>query len=125
VGAETTEKEETMRSRLIRIGVVLAVLAVLAVGGTAWAVSSDDGDESVTGPAADRARAAALTHVENGTATAVERESEDGATWEVEVRRADGSTVDVLLDERYKLVALEGDSDTVDDDGSEGAEDDD
>jgi hypothetical protein len=39
----------------------------------------------------------------------VERDSEDGATWEVEVTRADGRTVDVRLDGDYRLVVVEAD----------------
>jgi len=104
-----------MRIRMLKIGFAIIVLAALAGGGVAWATAGDDGDETVTGAAADRARAAALAHVEGGTATAVERESENGAAWEVEVRRADGSTVDVLLDERYRLVLVEGDAEENDD----------
>ena len=40
----------------------------------------------------------------------VERDSEDGATWEVEVRKPDGSSVDVRLDASYRLVKVEADS---------------
>jgi hypothetical protein len=40
----------------------------------------------------------------------VERDSENGATWEVEVTTEQGRTVDVRLDERYRLVVIEGDS---------------
>ncbi len=45
-----------------------------------------------------------------GTANSVERDSENGATWEVEVTREDGTTVDVRLDEDYRVVVIEGDS---------------
>jgi hypothetical protein len=41
----------------------------------------------------------------------VEREGENGASWEVEVTKTDGKTVDVRLDEGYGLVVIEGDSD--------------
>ena len=50
-----------------------------------------------------------------GTANSVERDSENGATWEVEVRRTDGSTVDVRLDEAYGVVVIEGDQDSSND----------
>ena len=46
-----------------------------------------------------------------GTANSVERDGENGATWEVEVTKPDGATVDVRLDEDYGLVVIEGDSD--------------
>ena len=55
----------------------------------------------------------------SSTANAVERDSEDGATWEVEVTRADGSTVDVRLDEHLALVVVEGDSETPDSDDAD------
>ena len=61
-----------------------------------------------SGPAADRAREAALA-AHPGTANAVERDSEKGATWEVEITGTDGKTVDVRLDENYKVMAVEGD----------------
>ena len=46
----------------------------------------------------------------------MERDSENGATWEVEVRKPDGSTVDVRLDDSYKLVVEEDDSEGADTD---------
>ena len=72
--------------------------------------TGDDGDQNVTGSGADQATAAALEITNGGTANSVERDSENGATWEVEVTKPDGSTVDVRLDENYKLVVVEGDS---------------
>jgi len=107
-----------MRGRLIKIAAGLTLVAALAGGGVAWATAGDD-EESVTGPAADRARAAALRHVGAGRATGVERESEGGATWEVEVARADGSTVDVLLDAGYRVVGVEGDHEGGPDDDAD------
>jgi hypothetical protein len=87
-----------------------AVLA-LSAGGVGVAVAggeSGDAKEQVSGPGADRAREAALAHYP-GTANAVERDSENGATWEVEITGNDGKTVDVRLDENYKVVVVEGD----------------
>ena len=40
--------------------------------------------------------------------------SEKGATYEVEVRKADGTTVDVRLDAHYGLVAVDSDSEQAD-----------
>jgi hypothetical protein len=94
------------------IGGAVAAIAV-AGAGTAIAVSGggdDDGEPQATGAGADRARAAALELTRGGTANAVERDSENGATWEVEVTKPDGETVDVRLDERYRLVVIESDS---------------
>jgi hypothetical protein len=94
-----------------KLAIAVGVVAVAAGGGAyAWAGAGDDGDVNVTGPGADRARQAALAHLGGGTANAVERDSEDGATWEVEVTKSSGSTVDVRLDGNYEVVVVEGDS---------------
>ncbi|MBI5104419.1 MAG: PepSY domain-containing protein [Solirubrobacterales bacterium] len=88
-----------------------AALAMAAGGaGVAGAVGGDDGDEKASGPDAARAKAAALRLVPGGVANAVERDSEKGATWEVEVRKPDGSTVDVRLDADLRQVAIDADA---------------
>jgi hypothetical protein len=96
------------RKHLVIGGTVLA----LSVGGAGAAVAAGGGDDEghATGPGADQARAAALEITHGGTANAVERDSENGATWEVEVTKTDGKTVDVRLDQKYQLVVVEGDS---------------
>ena len=94
------------RTALAAAGVGLAAAA--AAGGVATA-SSDDGDVTVTGRQADLATKAALEATHGGTANSVERDSENGATWEVEVTGTDGKTVDVRLDANYKVVTIEGD----------------
>jgi hypothetical protein len=58
----------------------------------------NDAAEQVRGSRADRATAAALETTGGGRANSVERDSENGATWEVEVTKRDGTTVDVRLD---------------------------
>jgi uncharacterized membrane protein YkoI len=68
------------------------------------------GDRQATGSRAKQAKAAALRTTGGGTANAVERDSENGATWEVEVTKPDGTTVDVRLDRNYNLVVIEADS---------------
>jgi hypothetical protein len=106
-----------MSRRLITIAAVAAVGVVLALGAAAWAVAGGGDDEGpgATGPAADRAKAAALAVTGGGTANEVERDSEGGATWEVEVTKPNGATVEVLLDANYKLVSAQGDSENGDD----------
>ena len=99
-----------MRKRTALLAAGLGALAVVGVGGGVAVASNDDGEAHVTGADADRATAAALRYTHGGTANTVERDSEDGATWEVEVERRDGSTVDVRLDEQFRLVGVEGDS---------------
>lgn len=112
-----------MRARLIKFGLPVVVLAALGGGGVAWATAGGD-DELVTGPEADRARAAAVKHVGGGRVTGVERESEEGAVWEVEIARPDGSTVEVQLDASYGVVGAGAEEDK-DDDDSDGNEADD
>jgi hypothetical protein len=59
------------------------------------------------GSGADKPRAAKL--VPRGTANAVERDGERGATWEVEVKRG-RLDVDIRLDANYQLVVIDPDS---------------
>ena len=105
--------------RWLKLLAGVGAVSMLALGGAAIARGTgafDDGDESVTGAQADRSRAAALDITGGGTANAVERDSEAGATWEVEVTRKDGSTVDVRLDDSFRLVTIDGDSEAPDSD---------
>jgi len=103
----------------------VAVAATLGLGGGAYVYASgDEGETSVTGPQADKATAAALKITGGGTANAVERDDEKGATWEVEVTKPNGTTVDVRLDASYELVVVDGDSEGADDadDAGEGGD---
>ena len=84
-------------------------IVITAAVGSVVAAANSDAEGGVTGPQADRAIQAALEATGGGTANAVERDSENGATWEVEVTRPDGVTVDVRLDDRFRLVVVEGD----------------
>ena len=86
-------------------------IAALAAGGAGTAIATSGDDEGgATGPGADQANAAALKMYPGSHANSVERDSENGATWEVEVAKPDGSTVDVRLDQNYKLVVAEADA---------------
>jgi hypothetical protein len=96
-----------MKKRTALAAAGVGVAAALAAGGVATA-SSEDGDVNVTGRQADLATKAALEATHGGTPNSVERDSENGATWEVEVTTSDG-TVDVRLDENYEVVVIEGD----------------
>lgn len=99
-----------------RTAIAAAGLAgALVAGGAGIALGSggtDDGDAGVTGPEADAAIAAALKATNGGKANSVERDSENGATWEVEVTRTDGKQVDVRLDENFALVVIERDGES-------------
>jgi hypothetical protein len=106
---------ERVRTRKTIVALGVAGIAALGVGGAALASGGDDGGEgTVTGPRAGPATAAALRVTHGGTANSVERDGEDGATWEVEVTRPDGKTVDVRLDQRYELVVVEADGESND-----------
>jgi uncharacterized membrane protein YkoI len=74
------------------------------------ASSAGDSDANVTGPDADKATAVALEITGGGKVNSVERDTENGATWEVEVTEPDGTTVDVRLDVNFELVIVETDS---------------
>jgi hypothetical protein len=104
-----------MNKRTKRFAIAGTVLAITAggVGGAVASGGGEDAKEQVSGPAADRAREAALA-AHPGTANAVERDGENGATWEVEITGNDGKTVDVRLDQNYKVVVIEGDSEQAD-----------
>lgn len=99
-----------MQRRLTLIVAGVAALAVLALGGAAIADArmGDDG-EPLSGTTFQRASAAALEATGGGRVTETEHDSEDGATYEVEVTKADGSQVDVRLDESFNVVTVEGD----------------
>src|SRR5918992_4098470 len=101
-----------MRKRTV--AVLASVGAVIAVAGGAIALAGgNDSEGGVTGPQADRAIRAALAAAGGGTANAVERDGENGATWEVEVATPGGNTVDVRLDDQYRLVIIEGDAESA------------
>lgn len=107
-----------MRKRIVWI--VLAVGALVGVTGTIAFANGGDSEGGVTGPEADRAVQAALGITGGGNANAVERDSEGGATWEVEVTTPAGTVVDVRLDEGFGLVGVDGDLETTDDGDAEG-----
>ena len=101
-----------MLNKRTKIAVGAAVLAVAAGGGAYAYAGAGDDEGTATVPGANQARAAALAHLGGGTANAVERDNEKGATWEVEITKSNGSTVDVRLDAAYKVIAVDSDSES-------------
>ena len=80
--------------------------------GIAQAVGGSS-EEPVTGPAAEQAKSAALKAAGGGTVLEIERQDGDGAgLFEVEVRRADGSTVEIHLDAQFQPVGTAADDDS-------------
>jgi pyrroline-5-carboxylate reductase len=102
-------------NKKILAGIIAAGVVVAIAGGAIALAGERDSEGGVTGPQADRAIRAALAATGEGTANAVERDSENGATWEVEVSTPGGNTVDVRLDDQYRLVVIEGDRESADD----------
>ena len=98
-----------MRKRNLIVGGSLGVAAAIVASGAALA-TNDDSEGNVSGAQANEATAAALKATGGGKANSVELDNENGATWEVEVTKPDGNTVDVRLDENYAVVVIEGDS---------------
>jgi uncharacterized membrane protein YkoI len=103
-----------------------AALVALGLGGAALAGATSGGDDNAAqerseavddgegthGLSADlrtRLKAAALAQTGGGTVSAMERDNEKGATYEVEVQRPDGSQVDVRLDDQLDVVAVDAD----------------
>ena len=99
-----------MRKRIVVAAGAVALGAAIVGGGVAVAGSDDEpGSGDVTTQQGDRATEAALRATGGGTANSVERDNENSATWEVEVTKPNGVTVDVRLDRRYQVVIVEGD----------------
>jgi len=116
-----------MNSKLKRGIVAAAAVAVLGAGGAAIAGATggggddgggkgdDGGGKPITGPALDRASSVALEHTGGGRVTATELQDEEGY-YEVEVRRNDGSQVDVHLDSHFNVLGGSADSEGADGD---------
>ena len=98
--------------RRTKIAAGAAVLVAAALGGAAIAGAGGafDDETPLQGSELAKASAAALKATGGGTVNETERDSEHGATFEVEVTKPDGSTVDVRLDASYGVVAIDSDS---------------
>ncbi len=103
-----------MRKRVLIGSAGAAAVLAVAAGGVAVATGGDDGPAShqYTQEQADAATKAALEATGGGRANSVETDHENGATYEVEVTKPDGTTVDVRLDENYEVVVIESDGDS-------------
>ena len=105
-----------MRKILILAGVIAATAAGGAAIAGATSGGDDDGrEQAITGSALERASAAALKETGGGKVTETEAGDEEGA-YEVEVTRADGSEVDVHLDEAFSVINSEADHEERGDD---------
>lgn len=102
---------DKLRSKRILLPSIAAV-AVLAVGGTVWTATADN---DVNGDERDRVATAATGAVGGGEAIEVETSDDRGEAYEVEVRKADGTEVDVTLDKDLKVLSEETDDDADND----------
>ncbi len=84
-----------------------AVVAT-AVAVPAAAVAGGDSDTPITGPALEKATAAALAHIGQGIVTETEVGDEE-SYYEVEITLEDGTQIDVQLDESFNVVGSEAD----------------
>ena len=98
-----------MKKRTVGATLAGALLVTGLAGGAVAVASGGSEDGHVTGPEADRAVAAALAETGGGEANAVERDTENGAVWEVEVTKTDGTTVDVRLGSDFHTIVVESD----------------
>ncbi len=97
-----------MKRRKLAITAAAVIVALLAGGGIAWAAGGDDDDTPITGEALDKASAAAIAHLGEGSVTDTEVGDEE-SYYEVEVTLDDGRQVDVQLDEGFNVVGTEDD----------------
>ena len=114
-----------MATKLKKLLITVAALAALALGGAALAGASggsENGDASkaITGDAKAKAEQAALAKTGGGKVNQTELDNENGATYEVEVTKTDGSTVDVRLGDKFDVIAVEGDSEKAGDGKDQG-----
>jgi hypothetical protein len=96
---------------ITRLGMITAVGAVaVAIGTGIAAAQPDDGEGTpITGDALIKASQAALAFTGGGAVTGTEVGDEE-SYYEVEVTRADGSQVDVQLDENFSVVGSKTDA---------------
>lgn len=99
----------------------IGAVAVIGVGAGVGVAASGDDDKPLQGSDFDRATAAALDHVGEGTVTETEI-GDDGAAYEVEIRLGDGSQVEVQLDGNFEVTGSEADDDGANDTDGAGDE---
>jgi hypothetical protein len=104
---------------------IAAAAGALAAGGVGVASAIGGDDEQVTGPDAEKAKAAAIEAVGGGSVTEIEHQDGDGpGLYEVEVQRDDGTQAEVYVDDAYNVLGSAADDDGAGDE-DEGAGDDD
>jgi uncharacterized membrane protein YkoI len=100
---------------------LLVFTCLVLIAGTAAGIAiatSDENATPITGEALIKARAAALEHTGGGTVTETEVGDEDGY-YEVEVTMADGTEVDVHLDQNFNVIGSHSDREDETDDAKD------
>ena len=94
------------------IWIIAGAAAVVVFGGAGIAVAATDpfdrDNDRLTGSSLERASEAALDEVGEGTVSEAERSDDLDHAYSVEVRRDDGSEVDVELDDDFAVVRVDG-----------------
>jgi hypothetical protein len=88
----------------MRAQIAALAVALVAVAGRPIVFGAGKSD-------ADHAARAAVAATGGGEVVQAGRETENGATWEVEVARPDGRRVDVLLDARFGVMSVSDERD--------------
>ena len=101
-----------------------AIALAIVGAGTGFAIAAGGDDRPLTGSDLEKATAAALAHTGDGTVVEAET-GEGGSAYGVEIRRADGTVVEVALDARFRVIGTERDDDTGAGDAPEGGPGDD
>ena len=100
------------RKKLAATAAAAAILALGGVSGIAYATG--DSSEQATGPGIEKAKSAALDHVNGGRVSGTEVGDEEGY-YEIEVTRDGGSQVDVHLDRGLNILGTSADHESPDD----------
>ena len=112
-----------MKDKLKGMTAAIVAIAALGIGGAAIAGAAggddDASDKAITGSALTKASDAALAHTGGGEVTETEAGDEEGA-YEIEVKREDGSSVDVHLNKDFKVLSQAGDEDKGGESGEAG-----
>lgn len=92
-------------------GSAIGLALILGGAGVGWAVAnSSNSNDELTGSALEQASAVALAAVGEGTVSNAELSDDLDHTYAIEVTRADGSEVDVLLNDAFAVIRIENDS---------------
>ena len=96
------------RTKYLAAGTAAVAIALGATATIATASGGGESDTPITGSELTRASAAALDHTGGGRVTGTEVGDEE-SYYEVEVTKADGSQVDVQLDQNFIVVGSKTD----------------